>query len=132
MVTQPVPGLRILGVYGVNSIGAVSFFAGCSNVGIPASVPPILQNMTQYDMMIYHMHSVQGGYSIAVSYSRLWKLLIDKKMSQADLRKTAGLALNTMTKLRRNEPVAMTVLEKICATLNVDFGDIIQYVRDES
>lgn len=88
--------------------------------------------MTQYDMMIYHMHSVQGGYSIAVSYSRLWKLLIDKKMSQADLRKTAGLALNTMTKLRRNEPVAMTVLEKICATLNVDFGDIIQYVRDES
>ena len=53
-------------------------------------------------------------------------------MSQADLRKTAGLALNTMTKLRRNEPVAMTVLEKICATLNVDFGDIIQYVRDES
>lgn len=73
-----------------------------------------------------------GGYSMAVSYNKLWKLLIDKKMSQADLRKTAGLAPNTMTKLRRDESVAMTVLEKICATLDVDFGDIIQYVRDES
>lgn len=69
---------------------------------------------------------------MAVSYNKLWKLLIDKKMSQADLRKTAGLAPNTMTKLRRDESVAMTVLEKICATLDVDFGDIIQYVRDES
>ena len=68
---------------------------------------------------------------MAVSYNRLWKLLIDKKMSKADLRKAAGLAPNTMTKLRRDEPVAMTVLEKICTTLDTDFGDIIQYVRDE-
>ena len=42
---------------------------------------------------------------MAVSYNRLWKLLIDKKMSKADLRKAAGLAPNTMTKLRRDEPV---------------------------
>lgn len=43
---------------------------------------------------------------MAVSYNRLWKLLVDKKMSKADLRKAAGLAPNTMTKLRRDEPVA--------------------------
>lgn len=49
---------------------------------------------------------------MAVSYNRLWKLLIDRKMSKADLRKAAGLAPNTMTKLRRDEPVAMLVLEK--------------------
>lgn len=65
---------------------------------------------------------------MAVSYNRLWKLLIDKKMSKADLRKAAGLAPNTMTKLRRDEPVALQVLEKICSTLNSDFGDIMQYI----
>lgn len=67
---------------------------------------------------------------MAVSYNRLWKLLIDKKMSKADLRKAAGLAPNTMTKLRRDEPVAMSVLEKICGTLDADFGDIMQYTGE--
>jgi len=68
---------------------------------------------------------------MAVSYNKLWKLLVDKKMSKADLRKAAGLAPNTMTKLRRDEPVAMIVLERICLTLDADFGDIVQYVKDE-
>ena len=76
------------------------------------------------------MRNLSGGYTMAVSYNRLWKLLIDKKMSKADLRKQAGLAPNTMTKLRRDEPVAMVVLEKICATLDTDFGDIIEYIKD--
>lgn len=49
---------------------------------------------------------------MAVSYNRLWKLLIDKKMSKADLRKAAGLAPNTMTKLRRDEPVAYACVGK--------------------
>jgi len=66
---------------------------------------------------------------MAVSYNKLWKLLIDKKMSKADLRKVAGLAPNTMTKLRRDEPVALLVLEKICGVLNADFGDIMQYIE---
>ena len=69
---------------------------------------------------------------MAVSYNRLWKLFIDRKMSKADLRKAAGLAPNTMTKLRRDEPVAMLVLEKICATLDTDFGDIVEYIREDS
>ena len=69
---------------------------------------------------------------MAVSYNKLWKLLVDKKMSKADLRKAAGLAPNTMTKLRRDEQVAMIVLERICATLDADFGDIIQYIKDDS
>ena len=67
---------------------------------------------------------------MAVSYNRLWKLLIDKKMSKADLRKAAGLAPNTMTKLRRDEPVAMGVLEKICDTLDTDFEDIVEYIKN--
>ena len=67
---------------------------------------------------------------MAISYNKLWKLLVDKKMSKADMRKAAGLAPNTMTKLRRDEPVALIVLEKICCTLDSDFGDIIEYVRE--
>lgn len=42
---------------------------------------------------------------MAVSYNRLWKLLVDRKMSKADLRKASGVAPNTMTKLRRDEEV---------------------------
>ena len=57
--------------------------------------------------------------------------MVDKKMSKADLRKAAGLAPNTMTKLRRDEPVAMTVLDKICETLNTDYGDIMQYTPND-
>ena len=47
---------------------------------------------------------------MAISYNKLWKLLVDKKMSKADLRRAADLAPNTMTKLRRDEPVSMIVL----------------------
>ena len=65
---------------------------------------------------------------MAVSYERLWKLVIDRKISKADLRKASGIAPNTMTKLRRNEEVTLTVLGKICKVLEADYGDIIEYV----
>ena len=68
---------------------------------------------------------------MAISYNKLWKLLIDKKMSKADLRKAAGIAPNTMTRLRRDEEVTLAVLKKICSTLEVDIGDIIEFVSDE-
>lgn len=67
---------------------------------------------------------------MAVSYNKLWKLLVDKKMSKSDLRKKAEIAPNTMTKLRRDEEVSLTILSKICKTLNTDFGDIVEYVPD--
>lgn len=67
---------------------------------------------------------------MAVSNKRLWKLLVDKKMSKSDLRKKAEIAPNTMTKLRRDEEVSLTILSKICKTLNADFGDIVEYVPD--
>ena len=67
---------------------------------------------------------------MTVSYNKLWKLLVDKKMSKSDLRKKAEIAPNTMTKLRRDEEVSLTILSKICKTLNADFGDIVEYVPD--
>ena len=67
---------------------------------------------------------------MAISYNKLWKLLVDKKMSKADLRKAAGIAPNTMTRLRRDEKVTLAVLSKICATLEVDIGDVMEFVPD--
>ena len=71
-----------------------------------------------------------GDAIMAVSYNKLWKLLVDKKMSKSDLRKKAEIAPNTMTKLRRDEEVSLTILSKICKTLHADFGDIVEYVPD--
>ena len=47
---------------------------------------------------------------MAISYNKLWKLLVDKKMSKADLRKAAGIAPNTMTRLRRDEEVTLSTV----------------------
>lgn len=67
---------------------------------------------------------------MAISYNKLWKLLIDKKMSQSELRKAANIAPNTMTKLRRDEPVNMAILERVCAVLKCDFGDIVEFIPE--
>lgn len=68
---------------------------------------------------------------MAISYNKLWKLLVDKKMSKADLRKASGVSPNTMTKLRRDEPVMLNVLDKICSTLGCNYGDVMDYIPDE-
>ena len=65
---------------------------------------------------------------MAISYNKLWKLLIDKKISKAEMRKAIGISPNTMTKLNRDEEVTLSVLGKICDALNSDFGDIIEYI----
>lgn len=67
-----------------------------------------------------------------VSYKPLFKLLVDRNMSKADLRRLADISPNTMTKLRRGEEVSMTILNKICAALNVTYGDIIEYIHPEN
>ena len=68
---------------------------------------------------------------MAISYNKLWKLLVDKKMSKADLRRAAGIAPSTMTKLRRDEEVTLTVLNKICAALNANIGDVMDFIPEE-
>ena len=68
---------------------------------------------------------------MGISYNRMWKLLIDKKMSKADLRKAADIAPNTMTKLRRDEPVNLAILGRVCKVLGCDYGDIMQYIDDD-
>ena len=67
-----------------------------------------------------------------VSYKPLFKLLVDRNMSKADLRRLADISPNTMTKLRRGEKVSMSILNKICSALQVSYGDIMEYVHLEN
>lgn len=66
--------------------------------------------------------------NMSISYNGLWKLLVDKKMSKADLRRAADISPNTMTKLRRDEEVSMSVLKRICEYLECNIGDICDFV----
>ena len=68
---------------------------------------------------------------MAISYKKLWKLLIDKDMTAAQLRERTGIAPNTMTKLRRDEEVSMAVLIKICTALNANIGDVMDLIPGE-
>lgn len=67
---------------------------------------------------------------MAISYNKLWKLLIDKKMTAADLRKQADIAPNTLTRMKKDQEVTMQVLERICEVLDTDFGEIVEYYPD--
>ena len=66
-----------------------------------------------------------------VSYKKLWKLLIDKDMSKADLRKAVEMSPNKMTKMLKNEEVAMSVLLKIATYLDCDISDMCEFVKDD-
>ncbi len=66
---------------------------------------------------------------MAISYKKLWILLIERGISPATLRKELNIATGTMTKLRRNEEVALSVLLRICEYLDCNIGDICDAVR---
>ena len=68
---------------------------------------------------------------MAVSYKKLWKLLIDKDMKKEELRLAAGISTNTMAKLGKNENVNTEMLVKICSALSCDIGDIMEIVETE-
>lgn len=69
---------------------------------------------------------------MAISYKKLWKLLIDKDMTAVELRQRTGIAPNTMTKLRKDEEVSLSVLVKICTVLNANIGDVMDLVPDSN
>jgi len=67
---------------------------------------------------------------MAISYNKLWKLLIDKNMKKKDLQRLSSVSSATVTKLGRNENVNTEILQKICAALNCDICDIMEFVPD--
>lgn len=67
--------------------------------------------------------------TMVISYDNLWKLLIDKRMNKSELAKKTRLSTSTIAKMSRGEPVALTVLVRICDYLNCDIGDIVSVRR---
>lgn len=68
---------------------------------------------------------------MAVTYKKLWKLLIDKDMKKKDLQILAGISAASITKLGKNENVNMDIIEKICIALKCDVSDILEITEDE-
>ena len=66
---------------------------------------------------------------MAISYKKLWVMLAEKEISQVTFRKDLSIATGTMTKLRRNEEVALSVLLRICEYLKCNIGDICDAVK---
>ena len=66
---------------------------------------------------------------MAVSYKKLWKLLIDREMKKKDLQKAAGVSSALIAKLGRNENVSTDSLVKICGALRCDIGDIMEVIQ---
>lgn len=65
-----------------------------------------------------------------VSYNKLWKMLIDKKMNKTELRVATRISSGTLAKLGKNESVTTDVLVRICYTLNCDIGDIVEVLPE--
>lgn len=66
-----------------------------------------------------------------VSYDKLWKLLIDKKMNRTELKNASGISFNVLAKMGRNEFVSMESLYKVCMALNCNIYDIMEFTSNE-
>lgn len=70
--------------------------------------------------------------TMAISYKKLWKLLIDRDMKKKDLMAISGVSQSSVTKMGKNANVNTEVLVRICLALNCDIGDIVEIVLPES
>lgn len=68
---------------------------------------------------------------MAISYKKLWKLLIDKDMKKKDLQRVAGVSAASITKLGKNENVNTEIIEKICLALQCDVSDVMEMAEDQ-
>ncbi|MBT9145884.1 MAG: hypothetical protein DDT42_01761 [candidate division WS2 bacterium] len=65
---------------------------------------------------------------MAISYNKLWKILIDKKMKKIELMKATNIGTTTLAKLSKDQQVSMEVLTKICKVLDCNIGDIVDFI----
>ena len=68
---------------------------------------------------------------MAVSYKKMFHLLIEREMSNSDLQKQAGFSANIITRLKRNEYVKLQTIESICKVFNCKVDDILEFTLDE-
>jgi DNA-binding Xre family transcriptional regulator len=71
------------------------------------------------------------GVRMSISYNKLWKILIDKRMKKKDLMNAAEFSTSTLAKLGKNQQVSMDVILRICKTLECNVGDVMDIVPEE-
>lgn len=67
-----------------------------------------------------------------VSYDKLWKILIDRKMNRTELKDMAGISFNVLAKMGKREAISLESLYKICKALNCNIGDVIEFVIEQN
>lgn len=65
---------------------------------------------------------------MAVQYNKLFKLLIDRKMTNTQLMKQAGFSANIITRLKKDEYISLESIERVCKALNVGVDDILEFI----
>ena len=73
----------------------------------------------------------QRGIYMAVSYNKLWKLLIDKGMTKTELRLQTDMSTATLAKMSKNEIVSMDIMLRICKVLDCNVGDIMDAIKND-
>jgi len=63
---------------------------------------------------------------MSVSYDKLWKLLIDKKMNRTALKEASGISFNVLAKMGKGEAVSMESILKVCKALDCDIADVME------
>ncbi|MEG0835396.1 MAG: helix-turn-helix transcriptional regulator [Christensenellaceae bacterium] len=69
---------------------------------------------------------------MAVSYDKLWKLLIDRKMNRTNLKEAAGISFNVLAKMSKSELVSMESIAKICKALSCDVSDVMEFIQHDN
>lgn len=75
-------------------------------------------------------YSLKGGDVMALSYKKLFKLLIDRNMKKKDLCKKAGISTTSVSKLAKNQNVNTEIIEKVCEALECEVEDIMEFVHE--
>jgi len=68
---------------------------------------------------------------MAVSYNKLWKMLIDRKIKKMRLKAMTGISMGTLAKLGKDEIVSLEILTKVCHALECDIGDVVEVLPEQ-
>ena len=66
-----------------------------------------------------------------ISYKPLWKTLVEREMKKTDLLDVVGISRGTLTKLSKNEPVNVKIIDRICEKLEIEVTDVVEYVKSK-
>lgn len=82
--------------------------------------------------ILYNRTVKEGGDVMYINYNKLWKLLLDKKITKNDLCEMTGMSTRTLAKLVKNQSVTTDTLLRICEILNCELFDILEISKEES